>query len=163
MFVAFTPAHKRPDLQKPPIFRVKTHLHRGWPKRTVTFRTIIRSFPAWRVAAPSGPLAGFVHWRFPVVGVVRHHSSADTGSPLVQAFFELLSFFGHPLGEVVLLAGVVSQIEQLHAAVLEIFEQLKIALTDGPAGALHPMVAVMREMPEEGFTVEMVFAFQQGH
>ena len=59
-----------------------------------------------------------------------------------------------------LLAEIGFQIEQLDGSVLEILQQLVIAVTDRTAGALHTVIAVMGEVPVERTLLDLP-AFEQ--
>ena len=84
-----------------------------------------------------------------VVGIGFHHGGRDLAAPVVEQGGELADALGLFAGQIALLTEVVAEIEELDGVVLEILEELVVALADGAAGALHAVVAVVREVPEE--------------
>jgi hypothetical protein len=52
-------------------------------------------------------------------------------------------------GEILLLARIGAQVEELEPLLLEVEQQLVVPGTDGGAGTLAPVVAVVRKVPEE--------------
>ena len=71
----------------------------------------------------------------------------------MQHLQELRSDIRFGLGEIVPLPNVLFQIEELHAPVFVVFEQLVLPQTDRPPGALVPVVAVMWKVPVDGTPV----------
>ena len=66
---------------------------------------------------------------------------------------ELRSDIRFGLGEIVPLTNVLFQVEELHAPVFVVFEQLVLPQTDRPAGTLVTVVAVMGKVPVDGTPV----------
>ena len=58
------------------------------------------------------------------------------------------------MGQVVLLANVLTKIEKLYGVVLIVFEQFVIAQANGAARTLHAMIAVVGKVPIDGAAVE---------
>ena len=75
----------------------------------------------------------------------------------MQHLQELGSDFGLCSRKIVPLAKVLFQIEELHAPLFVVFEQLVLSQPDRPAGALVSVVAVMGKVPVDGAPV-MIFA-----
>src|SRR5262245_40861392 len=67
--------------------------------------------------------------------------------PRVKFVAELRGALRFLPGEVGLLAQIMGEIEQLHAAILHPFDELPIAAPDGRGGRAA-LIAVMRVMPE---------------
>ena len=66
---------------------------------------------------------------------------------------ELRSDIRFGLGEIVPLPNILFQIEELHAPVFVVFEQLVLPQTDRPPGTLVPVIAVMGKVPVDGAPV----------
>ena len=56
-------------------------------------------------------------------------------------------------GEILLLPKVGLQVEELNGFIFIVFEELVVSQADGPSRALIAVVAVVREVPEEGPTI----------
>ena len=95
------------------------------------------------------------------IRIFGHHACPDRFAPFVEHAFQLLGLFGHPGGKVVLFADVLRQVVELHGAVLIIFDQLVVPVTDRAAGTLQAVVAVMREMPENGTVLHLLLPEQR--
>ena len=69
-------------------------------------------------------------------------------SPCVQLFAQFGDLVGFGPGQVVLLAQVMLKIEQLDGVVFKVFQQLIVSSADRSTRALHPVIAVVGEVPE---------------
>ena len=94
------------------------------------------------------------------IRVRLRHGSADRLAPRVQHLTQLLHHAGLLGRQVVLLAEIGFQIEQLDGSVLEILQQFVIAVPNRTAGALHTVIAVMGEVPVERTLLDLP-AFEQ--
>ena len=73
-----------------------------------------------------------------VVGIRRHHRGGNLAAPVVEQGGELADALGLLAGEIALLAEIVAEVEELDGVVLEILEELVVALADGAAGLCIP-------------------------
>src|SRR4051812_1404434 len=97
----------------------------------------------------SGPTPGLLRCRRAPEGRVwRGHDGPDVHSPRGEPGVELLRPGRVLRGQVVRLAGVGTEVEQLEAAVLIPFDELPVADADGAAGRA-PLVAIVGIVPEQ--------------
>lgn len=89
------------------------------------------------------------------------HARGHVLAPGVEQGAQFVGLFRLGEGEIVLFARVGFQVEQLHGAVFKIFQQFVIALADRAAGALHAVIAVVREVPVDRLSPER-FALDRG-
>src|SRR5262245_44252885 len=101
---------------------------------------------------PEGLLSGFC-LRVPIFRVGRRHLGRDGLPPAGQPVAEARGVGRTVAGEVLLLADIRGEVEELGPTLFVPLDQLEVSLTDGPAG-LAALVAVMRIMPEQGVATE---------
>ena len=60
-----------------------------------------------------------------------------------------------------MLTDVGFQVEELHGVVLEVFQQLVVTHANGTAGALHSVIAVVREVPIDRVSIKPVVPIEK--
>ena len=82
------------------------------------------------------------------------HFGCQAVSPAVQAGSQLGHFLGPGISQVPLFTKILFQIKQLNRIVLKILQQLVVPHPNGPPRTLHPVIAVMGEVPVDGAPVD---------
>ena len=91
-----------------------------------------------------------------VVWIGLHHLGTHLFTPTMKFAGKLLGFLDLDLGKVLVLSDILSEIKELNSAILEIFEEFIISIPNRTSRALHPMIAVMREMPVNRSTIHFL-------
>ena len=97
-----------------------------------------------------------------IIRIGLHHLGTHLFPPTMKFIGKLLGLLRLDLGEVFMLANVLSEIEQLNGSILKIFEEFIITIPNCTSRALHPVVTVMRKMPVNWPTIHFLTSDQAG-